>query len=173
MDGLRARHLENDTLLVIIGDHGEAFGEHPGNFAHTLFINEENVRVPFLVVAPGTIQGQTRIDRVASLIDTGPTILDLLGLASHASHQGASLLGPRRRMALFFTDYSLGWLGLVDQCWKYMYEVDNHHSRLFDICRDAAETLDRSPEEPQRTAAYRDRVTAWAAAQKERVRNRL
>jgi glucan phosphoethanolaminetransferase (alkaline phosphatase superfamily) len=173
VDGLRARHLDTSTLLVIIGDHGEAFGEHPGNFAHTLFINEENVRIPFLVAAPGTIKGQSRIDRVASVIDTAPTILDLLGLASHASHQGASLLGPPRRMALFFTDYSLGWLGLVDQCWKYMYEVDNRRSRLFDICRDSLETVDRSPEEPERTARYRDRLRTWAAAQKERVRNRL
>ena len=173
IDGLRARHLDTNTLFVIFGDHGEAFGEHPGNFAHTLFIDEENVRVPYVIAAPGAMRSHRRVQRIASVIDTAPTILDLLGLPSDAAHQGASLLEPAPHMALFYTDYSIGWLGLVDGCWKYLYEMDARRSRLFDICADPSETRDRSAGEESRTAAYRDRVTAWAAAQKERVRNRL
>jgi phosphoglycerol transferase MdoB-like AlkP superfamily enzyme len=169
-DGLRARHLDTNTLFVIFGDHGEAFGEHPGNFAHTFFIHEENVRVPYVIAAPGALHGQQRIRRLASVLDTAPTILDLLGLPPDAAYQGASLLDPVPRMALYYTDYSLGWLGLTDGCWKYLYEIDARRSRLYDVCRDPGETVDRSPEEPRRTSAYRDRVTAWAAAQKELVR---
>jgi arylsulfatase A-like enzyme len=167
--GLRARQLENDTLVVVFGDHGEAFGEHPGNFAHTLFIHEENVRVPYVIAAPGAIAEQIRVDRVASLIDTAPTILDLLGLPPAAGHQGASLLAPESRMALFYTDYSLGWLGLTDGCWKYLYEIDSRRSRLFDVCEDPGETRDRAENFPERANVYRDRVRAWAAAQKEAV----
>ena len=55
LSGLRARQIDDDTLVVVFGDHGEAFGEHPGNFAHTLFIHEENVRVPYVIAAPGAI----------------------------------------------------------------------------------------------------------------------
>ncbi len=178
VDGLRARRLDTNTLFVIFGDHGEAFGEHPGNFAHTMFINEENVRVPYVIAAPGAIRSQIRVGRIASVIDTAPTILDLLGLPPKPGHQGASLLAPLSRMALFYTDYSIGWLGLTDGCWKYLYEIDARRSRLYDVCADPAETQDRAPGERARTAVYRDRVTAWAAAQKElvarhSVRNRL
>jgi lipoteichoic acid synthase len=170
LDGLRALGLEDDTLVIVFGDHGEAFGEHPGNFAHTLFIQEENVRVPYVISAPGAVDGQLRIRRIASAIDTAPTILDLMGLPADALHQGASLLGPESRMALFFTDYSIGWLGLADGCWKYLYEVDAGRSRLFDVCADPGESRDRAPEHPGRVSAYRERVRAWAAAQKDAVR---
>ena len=173
LDGLRVRGLLDKTLFVVFGDHGEAFGEHPGNFAHTFFINEENVRIPYLIAAPGAIRRQTRVDRAASVIDTAPTILDLLGIRADVRHEGHSLLPPARRMALFYTDYSIGWLGLADGCWKYLYEVDNGRSRLYDVCSDPAETADRSAGEEPRTAAYRARVIGWAAAEKERVRNRL
>jgi sulfatase-like protein len=167
--GLRARQLDDDTLVVVFGDHGEAFGEHQGNFAHTLFIHEENVRVPYVIAAPGAITEPIRVNRVASVIDTAPTILDLLGLPRTAAHQGGSLLRPESRMALFYTDYSLGWLGLTDGCWKYLYEIDSRRSRLFDVCEDPGETRDRANDSPVRTDVYRDRVRAWAAAQKDAV----
>jgi arylsulfatase A-like enzyme len=169
VDGLRARHLEERTLFVVFGDHGEAFGEHPGNFAHTLFIHEENVRVPYVIAAPGAIRGQTRVSRVASLVDTAPTLLDLLGLPAEAVHQGTSLLRAEPRMALFYTDYSLGWLGLADACWKYLHEIDSGRSRLFDVCADPGETRDRAGDEPERVSVYRERVVGWAAAQKDLI----
>ena len=71
-------------------------------------------------------------------------------------------------MALFFTDYSLGWLGLVDGCWKYLYEIDSRRSRLFDVCADPDEIQDRSSF-PDRTSAYRAHLERWAAAQRAAV----
>jgi hypothetical protein len=172
VEGLRARHLDDKTVFIVFGDHGEAFGEHPGNFAHTLFIHEENVRVPFLIAAPGAIRAPVRVTRIASVIDTAPTTLDVLGLPAEPAHQGKSLLLPESRMALFYTDYSIGWLGLADGCWKYLYEIDSRRSRLFDVCADPGETRDRVPDYPERAVSYRDRVVAWAAAQKDRVQRR-
>ena len=166
IDGFRNRGLDRDTLFVIFGDHGEAFGQHPGNFAHTLFIYEENVRVPYIIVAPGAIDESKRVRRLASAVDTMPTVLDLLGLEVPAGLDGASLLSPQPRLSLFFTDYSLGWLGLADECWKYLYQLEAQRSYLFDVCVDPGEVMDRSAEQPARVAAYRDRVLQWAAAQK-------
>lgn len=167
--GLRDLGIDDETLIVVYGDHGEAFGEHPGNYAHTMFIHEENLRVPFVIAAPGAgaIGGQHRVHRVASTIDTAPTVLDLLGLPAEARHQGTSLLPPEPRMALFFTDYSIGWLGLADGCWKYLFEMDSGRSRLFDVCLDPGESRDRAGEFPDRVSRYRERVRDWAAAQKE------
>jgi hypothetical protein len=170
--GLRERHLDERTLVIVFGDHGEAFGEHPGNFAHTLFIHEENVRVPYVIAAPGAIATTMRVPRIASVIDTAPTLLDLLGLPADERYQGHSLLRPDPRMALFYTDYSIGWLGLADACWKYLYEMDSGRSRLFDVCEDPAETRDRAGEFPERVEAYRDRVKQWAAAQKDLIGGR-
>jgi hypothetical protein len=48
-DGLRARGLWESTVVAVLGDHGQAFGQHDGNIGHTLFIYEENVRVPLLL----------------------------------------------------------------------------------------------------------------------------
>src|SRR5437870_134715 len=112
LDGLRARRLDTNTLFVIYGDHGEAFGQHEGNYGHTLFIYEENIRVPLFVALPGTWHESRPVQRIASLIDIAPTLLDLLGLSAPADYQGASLLKPRQQAALFFTDYSLPLAGI-------------------------------------------------------------
>ena len=165
LDGLRARGHGDDTLVVLYGDHGEAFGQHRGNFGHTLFAYDENVRVPIVIHLNGRLEG-LRVVRAASLVDLTPTILDLLGLPADARHQGMSLLDPRPRLALFFTDYALGWLGLRDECWKYLYEIDSKRSHLFDVCRDPGETLDRSAAETARVAIYRDRLIGWSAARR-------
>ena len=163
--GLEQRRLARNTLFVVYGDHGEAFGQHAGNAGHTLFIYEENVHVPYVIAAPGLISDPIAIRRAASLIDTAPTILDLIGLPIPPEFQGASLLDPHTQMAFFFTDYSLGLLGLVDACWKYIYETNSGRSKLYELCHDPEETRDLSEVHQDRTQVYRERVTQWSAAQ--------
>ena len=114
LDGLKARGQYEKTVFVIFGDHGEAFGQHEGNYGHTFFVHDENIHVPYFIVGPGFIREPIRAGRVASLIDTAPTVLDLLGLPISSEYQGSSLLEPRQQTALFYTDYSLGLLGLRD-----------------------------------------------------------
>jgi lipoteichoic acid synthase len=170
LDGLRARGLDEQSIVVAFGDHGEAFGQHDGNYGHSIFIYDENVRVPLVIgLPPEPIKvpaGGVRVGRLASVVDITPTVLDLLGLPPAALHHGTSLLEPRDRMALFYTDYTLGWLGLRDGCWKLMHEVESRRSRLFDVCADPAETRDLSANEPVRVTAYRDRLERWSAAQR-------
>ena len=163
VSGLATRHLLDNTLLVIFGDHGEAFGQHDGNFGHTLFVYEENVHVPLLMALPRDTEG-VRVGRVASALDIAPTVLDLLGIPASPLHEGVSLLAPRHQMALFFTDYAVGWLGLRDGCWKGVLEVESGRSQLFDVCADPDESQDRAAEFPDRVNAYRDRLQGWSAA---------
>jgi phosphoglycerol transferase MdoB-like AlkP superfamily enzyme len=170
--GLRERGLDRRTVFVIFGDHGEAFGQHEGNFGHTLFLYEENVRVPYLIAAPGLFEEQVRADRVVSLVDTAPTVLDLLGLPIPGEYQGRSLLGSEPEMALFGTDYSLGLLGLRDGRWKFIHELDSGQSQLFDMSEDAEEKHNRATEFPERVTAYREHLLHWSAAQKYRILRR-
>ncbi|HTG14642.1 MAG TPA: sulfatase/phosphatase domain-containing protein, partial [Blastocatellia bacterium] len=132
----------------------------------SFFLYDENIRVPYLIAASGLIKGQVHLDRTISLIDTAPTILDLVGSPSPAGYQGRSALAPGPSMALFYTDYSLSLMGLRDGCWKYVYELDSGRSRLFDLCEDAEESRDRSTLQPERVAAYKARLARWSAAQK-------
>jgi hypothetical protein len=170
IEGLRGRNLADKTLLVVFGDHGEAFGEHPGNYGHTLFIYDENVRVPLLIgPASGEWSASRRVGGVASITDVVPTILDLLGLPAEPGHTGRSLLRPRPPVALFYTDYAVGWLGLRDGCWKFIYEVEARRPALFDVCSDPGETVDRAADHADRVAAYRARLDGWSSATRDAI----
>ena len=166
LDGLRVRGLDTNTLFVIYGDHGEAFGQHEGNYGHTLFLYEENIRVPLLVALPGAWRNATRVKRMASLLDVAPTLLDLLGLNAPADYQGASLLEPRPQAALFFTDYSLPLAGLRGGRWKLITEVGSSRVKLFDLKTDPEEARNVAGQFPERVAEWRRRLDEWTAAQK-------
>jgi glucan phosphoethanolaminetransferase (alkaline phosphatase superfamily) len=166
VEGLRARGLESNTIWVIYGDHGEAFHQHEGNYGHTFFLYDENIRVPFLIAAPGLMRGQERVRKAVSLVDAAPTILDLMGIPSPSSYQGRTMLDGTPRMALFFADYSLGLLGLRDGPWKFIYEIDSGRAKLFDLDRDPRESSDLSAREAARASWYRQVVRGWGIAQK-------
>ena len=72
-------------------------------------------------------------------------------------------------MALFYTDYSRGLLGLRDGRWKYICELDSGRSKLFDLTSDADETKDLAARHPERVKAYRRHLQRWAAAQRDLV----
>ena len=98
LDFLRARGLDQRTLLVLTSDHGEQLGEEgrPAPFGdgfynvhgHTLY--EELVHVPLIIRFPGQKVGR-RIPQVTASIDVMPTILDVLGLPVPPEVQGRSL----------------------------------------------------------------------------------
>ncbi|MGH7469228.1 MAG: sulfatase, partial [Longimicrobiales bacterium] len=163
--GLRTRGLDRNTLIVVVGDHGEAFGQHAGNYGHNLALYDENVRVPLILSLP---KGKARAERVpttASVLDLAPTMLDLLGVTPPVPFQGESLLDGRERMALFFTDYSLGLLGVRDGCLKLIHELESNRTRAFDLCRDAEEQRDIAETMVARIPTYRESLRRWSAAQ--------
>lgn len=80
-DELRRAGLWDDTLIVLTGDHGEAFGEH-GYFLHTT-PHEETLRVPLLVKWPqSAARAGVTTSRFATALDIAPTILAHFGLAA-------------------------------------------------------------------------------------------
>jgi arylsulfatase A-like enzyme len=166
VDGLRARGLEHETVVVLVGDHGQAFGQHQANFGHTLRVYEENVRVPLVISAPGAAPRPARVPGLASHIDITPTVLDLLGLAPDAGHQGVSLLRTGRERVYFFADASLGLLGLRDGRWKYIHETDSGRSRLFDLDADPAEQTNLAEHQPELADRFKREAAGWARAQR-------
>lgn len=168
VDGLRARGLWSSTLLVVSGDHGQAFFQHEGNLGHTMFIYEENVHVPLLFVAPGLAGLRGDAPQLASVVDVAPTIVALLGLAAPPRWQGASLLEGRPRVARFFTDAAGLVLGLRNGPWKLVHEVETGRARLFDLDHDPGETT--PIHDPAREKLYLRDVRAWAEQRRAAIR---
>lgn len=90
-EGIKARGLAESTLLIVVGDHGEAFGEH-GAVTHSDVIWDEALEVPAVVVGPGVEPGRARGSR--SLVDILPTVADALGFSVQGARglPGLSLL---------------------------------------------------------------------------------
>jgi arylsulfatase A-like enzyme len=102
-----------------------------------------------------------RVRKVVSLVDMAPTVLGVLGLQVPKGYQGESMLDGERRMALFFTDYSLGMSGLRDERWKCIYEIESGRTRLFNLMKDPGEKTDLSSSERERTARYSQILRTW------------
>ena len=79
----------DSSVVILVGDHGEAFKEH-GRLLHSGPPHEEQVHVPFLVHVPQL--GSRVISRNVSLLDLGPTILDIFGLDSPGTFIGRSVV---------------------------------------------------------------------------------
>ena len=83
----KAGVLEN-TLVVVIGDHGEGLGQHDF-WTHGL-LYQEQLRVPLVLAGPGVPKGVVVRDRVR-MVDLLPTLVDLLDLGPKEVPDGVSL----------------------------------------------------------------------------------
>lgn len=82
--------LEN-TIVVLVADHGEGFNEH-GELQHGYAPHEEVTAIPFMIRLPPVYQLEPRrSDQMVGLIDVMPTLLDLVGLSVPKNAQGRSL----------------------------------------------------------------------------------
>ncbi len=88
---LHDRGLEEKTVVVVIGDHGEGLGSH-GEGTHGYFVYDYAQRVPFLVKTPLAGLRGLRVEAQVSAVDVFPTVLDLIGLEPTADVHGRSLL---------------------------------------------------------------------------------
>jgi arylsulfatase A-like enzyme len=86
--------LEN-TLLVVTGDHGEAFGED-GIMGHGRSLTEALVRVPLVLSGPGPFSHPKVVDTCTGLVDVFPTFLDWAGLPAPDGRAGHSILPALR-----------------------------------------------------------------------------
>ncbi len=83
-------YLKN-SVVVILGDHGDGLGEH-GNFGHGWSLYQEDIRIPLLIYDDDVSVYKNA--SFATQLDVAPTIIDRLGLPIPGSWQGISLLRP-------------------------------------------------------------------------------
>ncbi|MBN2327833.1 MAG: sulfatase [Candidatus Omnitrophica bacterium] len=77
-DALRRLQLEDNTIVIVVADHGEGLGDHHVYFDHWTQFNED-IRVPFIMAYPNLLPEGRRVHANASTLDIAPTILDLIG----------------------------------------------------------------------------------------------
>jgi arylsulfatase A-like enzyme len=101
-----------ETIVVVVGDHGESLDEHDLHFGHGKHPYAPDVRVPLMVRAPGWAPGV--VDAPVSLIDVAPTLLELAELPVPASMLGRSLARPDGRPVVSHC-YSEGFVRRTDR----------------------------------------------------------
>jgi choline-sulfatase len=88
---LRSSGLDDSTVIVVMGDHGEGLGSH-GEGTHGYFVYDYALRVPFIVTAPLAELRGVRVPSQVSAVDVFPTVLALSGADTGGEVHGRSLV---------------------------------------------------------------------------------
>jgi arylsulfatase A-like enzyme len=150
--GLRER-----TLVVVVGDHGEAMGEHDEK-THMYFVYDSTIRVPLLFWG-ATVPRGLKVESLVRTVDVAPTILDMLNLPPLEGIQGASLIPLMEGEAVDLELVGYGEsiephnvfgasvLRFVRKGqWKYIHKVE---PELFDLADDPGELKNLSGDHPE------------------------
>lgn len=78
LDALRERQLLDETIVVIVSDHGESLGEHHV-YGHRFAIHDPLTRVPLAIRYPPAL-APARVEALVNTLDLHATLLDLAGV---------------------------------------------------------------------------------------------
>jgi arylsulfatase A-like enzyme len=175
LDALAAAKLDDKTMVVIMSDHGEAFGVHTfagqKMFFHGQTLYEELLRVPVMIRVPGV--APRKVDGVTELVDLAPTILDTFGLPAPASFVGRSLrdamrtgdLPPRPAHAELLPapswDHSAKAMISADGTRKVIYVLSENRFEYFDIAKDPEERNELGAKSPDAAADLKEALAEW------------
>jgi arylsulfatase A-like enzyme/Tfp pilus assembly protein PilF len=157
------------TLVVVTGDHGEAFGEH-GEVAHSVFVYDTTLRVPFIIAGPGI--SNRRIDSPVSHVDLAPTMTHLLGVPAMDADgvdltpliNGGAIPARELYAESFAPLLDFGWSPLRTvraQGWKF---IEAPKPELYAVAQDPAEYRDMAAVDPGRADALRARLKRYGSA---------
>jgi arylsulfatase A-like enzyme len=160
------RGLLEETLFVVVGDHGEAFGEH-GRWEHDNVLHEEGVRVPLLLVGAG-VDGPGLVRGLRTTSDLLPTVAEILGYRVVGDRvSGRSLLSTEGHRTLFFSCwYARQCMALREGSRKTIYHYEHGGTEVFDLATDPREAHDLSSGSAEARERARDavrRLKAWKA----------
>ncbi len=166
VDQYKELGLYEDTVFILYGDHGEAFGEH-GRFQHDNVPYEEGLRIPLLIHDPRQFQNGARVDAPVSQLDVLPTVAEILGYEIEGgAYKGSSLLGPRpeERTLMFSCWNDSGCLASIKGSEKYIYHFDDEPEEVFDLSGDPTEGRNLAGERaPEELKERRSELLQWRA----------
>jgi membrane-anchored protein YejM (alkaline phosphatase superfamily) len=158
-DNLKERGLLERTIFVIVGDHGQAFGQHhPDNFMHYRYSYNENLEPLAILYQPALFKPKV-FDPPTSHVDVLPTLLDAIRVPyDPILFDGESLFQNKlRRKYIFFYGYEESISCLDNNQIKVQYSLKKNKCWAFDLKADPYEKnpLDCSSYQPQLDALRR------------------
>jgi choline-sulfatase len=143
---LKQKNLYDNSLIVVVGDHGEGLGEHKED-THGIFLYDSTTHVPLIMKLANGREAGKAVEAQVRTIDIMPTILDLLTVAPPQKLDGVSLrpllagTETTSRIALAETDYPLrfGWAPLRSIRSDGLKFIEAPLPELYDLNQDAGE----------------------------------
>lgn len=156
---LKKKNLEANTLVVIVGDHGEAFGKHK-QYGHATKLYEENIKVPLLFIHPNF--SSARSSSISELKDIASTILPLLGYKNPEIWQGRNLLSSNNDEAFYFAPWSDYLFSYRKDNMKYIFDETNKKIEVFNLKTDKNETKNLSSKyTSEQLNPIRYKIASW------------
>jgi len=193
---LKALGILDNTLVIVVSDHGEEFWDH-GWTGHGQSLYPELSHVVLMMWNPKMIRTQARVTEPVQLIDVMPTVLDLAGLKIPEGVEGQSLASfakggrfERRTPVMtsrFAHPYSqrheldpenhIDSVALLEKNWKLIYRekgasVGLAKVELYDRRTDRTDSNNVAAKNPQQVERMMGQITTWTSAQKQ-ARNAL
>lgn len=187
LDVLREAGRYEDSLIILVSDHGEAFTEHD-TLGHAWELNQEDMHILFVVRFPQNRHGRTRVAERASLVDVAPTVLSEVGvrpelpyeLPGRSLAQLAQLSTPNATRRIYgevsrWDSNDLDLVGVIDEDgYKRVVDVSvppretatKKSLGLWDTRTDPKEEDDLVEELPVRAAYDEILVARWMLAQR-------
>lgn len=169
IEKLKDKGLLSRLLIILAGDHGEAFGEK-GENGHGVFLYEESLRVPLIFYADQRLPEKKVVKARVRLIDIMPTILDMLKIPVPKEVQGKSLLPFIERktsrelptyIETYFPRENYGWselIGLIEGSWKY---IQAPREELYDLRKDPEEKINLAKEKAKELAKLKHELRRY------------
>ena len=175
VNAVRSSQAAESTIIIYCSDHGDMACEHGMWWKSSLY--DGSARIPLIVSCPGQVQRGSN-NAVGSLIDVGPTLLELAGAPPLPDVSGRSFAGFLCSDASIpdwpgevFSEY-IGLLGDQPACmvrrgpWKLNYYHEFQSCQLFNMDEDPGEICDRAqdPDCKGIAADLQNRIHArWSA----------
>jgi lipoteichoic acid synthase len=149
IDQYRRLSLLEKTVFVVVGDHGEGFGEH-GLYVHDDVVFEEALRVPLLLRLPNAERAGQRIAGPVSELAIAPSLIGLAGFEPRdAEYEQGSLFEQPQQPVLYAHCYrSDRCAALIRYPFKLLDHFEERPPELFDLENDPGEENDISDDHP-------------------------
>jgi arylsulfatase len=168
LETLDERRLLDDTLILLLADHGDMLGDH--HLWRKSYAYEASAGIPMIVRPPRGMAAETRgrvLPHPAEIRDVLPTLLDAAGLPVPEAVEGRSLLGPMRNPQAPWRQWidlehdvcyspANHWTALSDGRRKFIFHAQTGREQFFDLEADPHELRDLAQD-----AARASEVSLW------------
>lgn len=185
LDAISRLDLQEQSVIVFLSDHGEAFKEH-GCWRHTTTVYQEMIYVPLAFCLPARCGVAPALrHEVISLADVMPTLIDIFGFPTPNTMQGRSraglLVGEAESGPSYAVTRSRGLdrmggahrpeqvsYALTTPRYTLILGKQGQSIKLYDRESDPGEKEDIAEDHPEIVAELRQQFEEWAATQRGR-----